>query len=330
MRGRRHLVLRYGVDEFRFSTTYWYDDVDFVELEARYGDDAMRKVYFHLLAFEANKAGSLAPSEIDAGPYDDLVTDSFWDLWETLFHNVWGVWRLENDLPDYRLPRPSRPWRRRVRRADQRRRRDDQAAVVVRWRQGQPRGDAPARAGRDRLRRVHLLPLHVREGRGSTCARRRPVAHCRPRRMHRAWILDDAVDAPIAADLPAARDPSHPRRRDGQLVLDRPTSRAPARVRRGRPRDHPEHRRAQPRVGPHRRGDQLPVGDERSRRAAAPLLRPGRVGGEPDDVPPAATDLRRQRVRPAPSTTSTPSPPPTPAPSTSRGAVAAPSVSTCG
>ena len=116
MRGRRHLVLRYGVDEFRFSTTYWYDDVDFVELEARYGDDAMRKVYFHVLAFEANKAGSLAPSEIDAGPYDDLVTDSFWNLWETLFHNVWGVWRLENDLPHYRLPRPSTSARRRDRR----------------------------------------------------------------------------------------------------------------------------------------------------------------------------------------------------------------------
>ena len=41
----------------------------------------MRAVYFHLLAFEANKAASLAPTEIDAGPYADLVTDSFWELW---------------------------------------------------------------------------------------------------------------------------------------------------------------------------------------------------------------------------------------------------------
>ena len=40
----------------------------------------MRKLYFHLLAFEANKAGSLAPTEVNAGPYDDLVDDSFWDL----------------------------------------------------------------------------------------------------------------------------------------------------------------------------------------------------------------------------------------------------------
>jgi UDP-N-acetyl-alpha-D-muramoyl-L-alanyl-L-glutamate epimerase len=99
VRGRRHLILRYGVGEFRFSTTYWYDDVDLFELEQRHGDAVMRRLYFHLLAFEANKAASLAPTEVDAGPYDDLVTDSFWDLWETLFRNVWGVWRFETTCP---------------------------------------------------------------------------------------------------------------------------------------------------------------------------------------------------------------------------------------
>jgi len=109
VRGPHHLVLRYGVGDLRFSTTYWYDDVDLVELEERHGDDAIRKVYFHLLAFEVNKAGSLTPTDIDAGPYNDLVSDSFWNLWETLFRNVWGVWRLENDLPGYRLPRPPGP-----------------------------------------------------------------------------------------------------------------------------------------------------------------------------------------------------------------------------
>ena len=62
----------------------------------------LRLVEFHLLAFEANKAASLAPTAIDPGPYGDLVTDAFWDLWSTMFHHVWGVWRYENDLPDYR------------------------------------------------------------------------------------------------------------------------------------------------------------------------------------------------------------------------------------
>ena len=90
-----------------FSTTYWYDDVDFLELEARHGQEWMRRLYFHILAFEANKAASLAPTAIDFGPYADLVSDSFWDLWETFFRHVWGVWRYENDLPDYRLPRPA-------------------------------------------------------------------------------------------------------------------------------------------------------------------------------------------------------------------------------
>jgi len=95
------------VDDLAFSTSYWYDDVDFIELEARFGSEWMHRVYFHILAFEANKAASLAPEVIDLGPYADLVTDSFWELWETFFRHVWAVWRYENDLPDYRLPRPA-------------------------------------------------------------------------------------------------------------------------------------------------------------------------------------------------------------------------------
>jgi hypothetical protein len=105
-RSQHQIVLRYRIDDLHFSTSYWYDTVDFGELEARYGAAFMRIVDFHILAFEANKAAGLAPDAIDFGPYADLVTDEFWDLWETIFHNVWGVWRFENDLPDYRLPRP--------------------------------------------------------------------------------------------------------------------------------------------------------------------------------------------------------------------------------
>ena len=90
----------------RFTTTYWYDDVDFDGLEQRYGARMLRVVEFHLLAFEANKAASLAPTAIDLGPYADLVTEAFGKLWSTIFHHVWGVWRYENGLPEYRLPRP--------------------------------------------------------------------------------------------------------------------------------------------------------------------------------------------------------------------------------
>jgi hypothetical protein len=202
VRGRRHLVLRYGVGDLRFSTTYWYDDVDLFELEERHGDDAIRKVYFHLLAFEANKAGSLTPTEIDAGPYDDLISDSFWNLWETLFRNVWGVWRLENDLPEYRLPRPPAP-----------------AAVdrtgPTEMTEGQTKLLMLCGGGKDSLVSMRLLERaqidydafiysHSTYGRGEPQHRLVDtlVAHCRPRRVHRAWVLDDAVDAPIMAAYP--------------------------------------------------------------------------------------------------------------------------------
>ena len=202
VRGRRHLVLRYGVGEFRFSTTYWYDDVDFVELEARYGDDAMRKVYFHVLAFEANKAGSLAPDEIDAGPYDDLLTESFWFLWDTLFHNVWGVWRLENDLPRYRLPRPSTSA-------------VAETVAAINVEEGMTKLLVLCGGGKDSLVSMRLLERagvdydafvysHSTYGRGQAqhLLVDAMVAHCRPGRVHRAWILDDSVDAPISASYP--------------------------------------------------------------------------------------------------------------------------------
>ncbi|MDQ3470722.1 MAG: hypothetical protein M3487_13280 [Actinomycetota bacterium] len=201
-RGRRHLVLRYGVGDLRFSTTYWYDDVDLLELEERYGETAMRTVYFHLLAFEANKAASLAPTAIDAGPYDDLLTDSFWDLWETLFRNVWGVWRLENDLPDYRLSRPpGAPV--------------DYASAPRDVAEGPTTLLMLCGGGKDSLVGMKLLERagidydafvysHSTYGPGAPQHQLvdTMVAHCRPRRVHRAWVLDDAIDAPIMAAYP--------------------------------------------------------------------------------------------------------------------------------
>ena len=201
-RGRRHLVLRYRVGDLHFSTTYWYDDVDLFELEERHGADAIRKLYFHLLAFEANKAGSLAPTEVDGGPYADLVDDSFWNLWETLFRNVWGVWRLENDLPEYRLPRPPAPVTV-----------DRTAPIAVT--EGHTKLLMLCGGGKDSLVGMRLLERagvdydafiysHSTYGRGEPQHRLvdRLVAHCEPRRVHRAWVLDDALDAPVNAVYP--------------------------------------------------------------------------------------------------------------------------------
>lgn len=100
-RSRHQLVLNYRVDDLLFSTAYWYDTVNFYELETRFGQAFMRQIYFHLLAFEANKAASLKPEALDFGPYHDLYSDQFFELWQTIFQNVWGVWRHDNDIADY-------------------------------------------------------------------------------------------------------------------------------------------------------------------------------------------------------------------------------------
>jgi hypothetical protein len=108
-RARHQLVLSYRVDELAFSTAYWYDTVDFYELESRFGVSFMRKVYFHLLAFEANKAASLKPDVLYLGPYRNLYTEAFADLWGRIFYNVWGVWRYNNHIVDYTGPRILQP-----------------------------------------------------------------------------------------------------------------------------------------------------------------------------------------------------------------------------
>ena len=202
VRGRRHLVLRYGVEDLVFSTTYWYDDVDFLELEARHGSEWMRRVYFHILAFEANKAASLAPTVIDFGPYADLSSDSFWCLWETFFRHVWGVWRYENDLPDYRLPRPARGS-------------TVDARPVVEVGDGGSKLLVLCGGGKDSLVTMKLLEragidydtfvyAHSTYGRGQ---RQHDlidglVAHCKTRQVHRAWVVDDALEAPISGAYP--------------------------------------------------------------------------------------------------------------------------------
>jgi hypothetical protein len=203
VRGRHHLVLRYGVGDLRFATTYWYDDVDFDALAERHGESFLRRVSFHLLAFEANKAASLAPDEIDAGPYGDLVTDAFWTLWERLFHHVWAVWRYENGLPAYGLPRPAGGAN------------APASAPPIRM-------DAePARllmlcgGGKDSLVSMKLLERagidysafvysHSTYGRGGPQHELVDglLARCRPSSVHRAWVIDDALEAPIAAAYP--------------------------------------------------------------------------------------------------------------------------------
>ena len=89
------------MDGYPFTTTYWFDTVDLSLLEARFGQPLMEEIYFHIAAFELNKLCSLRPKAIDWGPYGRFVDAEFWDLWSTVFRNVWAQWRYENDDPEY-------------------------------------------------------------------------------------------------------------------------------------------------------------------------------------------------------------------------------------
>ncbi len=198
VRGVHHLHLRYRIDQFAFTTTYWYDSVDFRRLEATLGPEHLRLVEFHLLAFEANKALSLAPDGVDFGPYADLVTGAFWELWESVFHNVWAVWRYENDLPDYRLPKP------------------ELSTTAVPGPMTITPGDTSmlmlCGGGKDSLSSMKLLERvdvdydtfvysHSTYGRGTMQHELIDglLRFCRPGRVHRGWVLDDALDAPVTS-----------------------------------------------------------------------------------------------------------------------------------
>ncbi len=98
------LAFVYDIDGVQFTNSLWYDGVDFGELEKRFGTDAIRKIVFHIAAFEINKVCSLMPARIDWGDYSDLATPDFAEVWQTIFRNVWAQWRFENDKPEYFAP----------------------------------------------------------------------------------------------------------------------------------------------------------------------------------------------------------------------------------
>jgi hypothetical protein len=205
-RSRHQLVLNYRVDEIVFSTVYWYDTVNFYELEARFGQKFMRQLYFHLLAYEANKAASLKPAFLDLGPYQDLYSDQFFEVWRTIFQNVWGVWRHDNDITDYAGPQLAKTSQRAA----------NGATGPVRL---------PAEAegkllklcggGKDSLVSAKLLeqadiPYDVMIYSHSIYGKAQPqhnlidgmLQHTRAGTRHRAWVYDNALDSPAARLYP--------------------------------------------------------------------------------------------------------------------------------
>lgn len=102
--GGPQLFVRCSVNGIQFTSSIWYEGLDLGALSARWGEAFMRRVFFHIAAFEVNKLGSLRADVVDWGSCSDLVTESFEALWRAVFHNVWAQWRYENGVPDYSGP----------------------------------------------------------------------------------------------------------------------------------------------------------------------------------------------------------------------------------
>lgn len=103
-RSRHQISVCYWLNDLRFTTSYWYDTVDFHFLESHYGEAAMRRIYFHILAFEAMKIACLKPDIFDLGDFADCYTAEFDALWRELFDKSYRQWRYENNLPFYKGP----------------------------------------------------------------------------------------------------------------------------------------------------------------------------------------------------------------------------------
>jgi hypothetical protein len=99
-----HLAVAYGVDGHRFSTSLWWEGLDLDALAVEIGPEALRRLVFHIVAFEAMKATSLHPDVVDLGPYEDLGTASFRSLWALVQRHVWGQWRYEHDIAGWDGP----------------------------------------------------------------------------------------------------------------------------------------------------------------------------------------------------------------------------------
>jgi len=202
-RSARQLAYSVQIGGLQFSTSIWYDSVDFVDLEATYGSDFMRRIYFHIVAFDINRLVSLRPDTIDFGPFQDLVSPSFSALWHQIFAGVWGQWRYENDLPDYGGPQfvglsEAEP-----------------TAIAVVKTEASPPNLAFCGGGKDSLFALSLLEeageafdslVYSHSIYGSHAAQHglidRLLDHTAVGRRHRVWICDDFLAVPILSLAP--------------------------------------------------------------------------------------------------------------------------------
>jgi hypothetical protein len=200
-RARDHVAATCALDDLQFHFTVWYEAIDLDELARAHGDELLDRLAFHVAMFQINAVGSLAPHAIELGSYARFATARFQDLWRTVFRNVWAQWRWEHARPDYHGPAfvdaPAAP---------------AQAAST-------PRGEVELLAfcggGKDSLVALKLLERaglpfatlgYAHSIYGNAAAQHAlldRIGGVVPRvRAERQWVLDDFMDAPVAALRP--------------------------------------------------------------------------------------------------------------------------------
>lgn len=196
-RSRRAVFLRFGVDDLRFSTTHWYEQLDLDALARTHGEESVERLLFHVAMFELNKLCSLRPERVSLGPWTRFLTPALLDLWREVFVNVWAQWRYENDDPDYLGPDFDSPTK-------------DLPAPLAPVERAEVDALVFCGGGKDSLATMRLLEAsglrfdtlgYAASIYGPADAQHALidglVSRCAPRRHLRQWVYDDFVDAPV-------------------------------------------------------------------------------------------------------------------------------------
>jgi hypothetical protein len=200
-RGRDHVTTTGGVDDLRFHFTVWYQDVDLDELAREYGIELLDRLAFHVAMFQLIAVACLRPDALELGPWARFATARFQELWRTTFRGVSAQWRWEHRLSDYTGPQfvdpPAPPVR------------------AVHTRAGPVEHLAFCGGGKDSLVALRLLErgglafatLGYAHSIYGVAAHQHAlldrVAGATGRaRAERQWVIDDFLDAPVAALRP--------------------------------------------------------------------------------------------------------------------------------
>lgn len=101
---RFHLEVEYGLDGHRFITRVSYHDVDLFELQARYGADALNRVFAHIALFEALKFCSPFPETLEITSLVEWLTPASIATFAATYRLAYTQHMFENQVSDYDGP----------------------------------------------------------------------------------------------------------------------------------------------------------------------------------------------------------------------------------